>query len=258
MSDAREPIGPRVADTFTGILADMEPGLSLEPPPTFEQPTHALRTTFDRELADIKASVLDMGLKVEAQIRAANRAIATRDADLCLEVMRGDAAVNDLQRKVTGMVASSIATQAPVAGDLRFLLTLDHVAYELERMGDHAASVAKQAKQLAVEPVDSQVADLQELGTRAADLVADIIRALVDVDQARARQVAAADDDIDARYHRLFAAVLAQMRLDGARVDRGARVLFAAHYLERIGDRVTNIAEDIVFLASGEVEDLNP
>ncbi len=92
----------------------------------------------------------------------------------------------------------------------------------------------------------------------AAQLVHGVLRALVDVDQAEARRVAAGDDEVDELYHRTFDEVLDLMRADPDNVDRGARLLFAAHYLERIGDRVTNIAEDVVFLATGEIEDLNP
>ena len=156
------------------------------------------------------------------------------------------------------MIAATIATQQPVARDLRFLLTLDHVSYELERMGDHASSVAKQARKLAPHAPLKNYMSLPRLGERVAELVHGIIRALVDIDQAEARRVAALDDEVDALYHRIFDEVLVLMREDPANVDPGTRILFASHYLERIGDRVTNIAEDIVFLASGEVEDLNP
>jgi phosphate transport system protein len=231
---------------------------SLLAPAAFEPPTHPHRSTFDREMTEIKDNVLRMASLVERQIRAAIAAIVTHDDDACVAVIRGDAAVNELQRKVTGMIAATIATQSPVARDLRFLLTLDHVAYELERMGDHAGSVAKQGRKLAPHPPLKQYVDLPLLGEGVADLVQGIIRALVDIDMIKAREVAAQDDDVDSLYHRIFDDVLELMREDPGNVDRGARILLAAHYLERIGDRVTNIAEDIVFLASGEVEDLNP
>jgi phosphate transport system protein len=91
-----------------------------------------------------------------------------------------------------------------------------------------------------------------------ASLVRGILGALVDVDEAAARAVAARDDEVDALYHRTFEETLALMRANPANVDPGTRILFAAHYLERIGDRITNIAEDIVFLATGEIVDLNP
>jgi phosphate transport system protein len=87
--------------------------------------------------------------------------------------------------------------------------------------------------------------------------VRDVLAAVVDIDDERARAVAARDDDVDALYHRIFDETLDLMRADPANVDPGARILFAAHYLERIGDRVTNIGEDLVF-ATGDVEDLTP
>jgi phosphate transport system protein len=125
-------------------------------------------------------------------------------------------------------------------------------------MGDHAGSVAKQGRKLAPFPPLKDYVDLPLLGERVADLVRGIIRALVDIDEAQAREVARLDDKVDALYHRIFDEVLVLMREDPANVESGTRILFAAHYLERIGDRVTNIAEDIVFVATGTVEDLNP
>ena len=100
--------------------------------------------------------------------------------------------------------------------------------------------------------------DLPAMGELAATLVGDILRALIDVDVEAARAVAKRDDEIDELYHRTFAEVGDLMRADPDNVERGTRILFASHYVERIGDRVTNIAEDVVFLASGEIEDLNP
>ena len=232
------------------------PGVAGEHlPPAAPHPT---RSHYDRELAEIKDNVLRMGSLVEDQIRAAIAALVDPDAEAALRVIRDDRQVNEIQRKATAMIAATIATQNPVARDLRYLLTLDHVSYELERMGDHAGSVAKQARKLAPHAPLKDYVHLPMLGERVANQVRGIIRALVDVDQESARRVAALDDDVDSLYHQIFDEVLVLMREDPANVDPGTRILFASHYLERIGDRVTNIAEDIVFLASGEVEDLNP
>jgi phosphate transport system protein len=221
----------------------------------FRQP---IRSTYDAELAEVKDNVLRMGSMVESQIRAAIQALVTHDAEAALRVIVDDQQINEVQRKATAMIAATIATQQPVARDLRYLLTLDHVSYELERMGDHAGSVAKQARKLAPYAPLKDYVDMPRLGELVAELVHGIIRALVDVDEARAREVAALDDRVDDLYHKIFDEVLKLMREDPTNVDPGTRILFASHYLERIGDRVTNIAEDIVFLASGEVEDLNP
>ena len=112
-----------------------------------------------------------------------------------------DRQINEVQRKATAMIAATIATQQPVARDLRYLLTLDHVSYELERMGDHASSVAKQARKLAPHAPLKDYVELPRLGEQCADLVRGIIHALVDVDEAKAREVAALDDDVDDLYH---------------------------------------------------------
>ncbi len=222
------------------------------------EPRHPIRSTYDREIGEVKDNVLRMGSLVESQIRAAIAALIAHDADAALRVILDDRQINEVQRKATAMIAAVIATQNPVARDLRYLLTLDHVSYELERMGDHAGSVAKQARKLAPYPPMGNFVDLPTLGERVAELVHGIIRALVEVDEAQAREVARLDDQVDDLYHAIFDRVLVLMRDDPANVEPGTRILFASHYLERIGDRVTNIAEDIVFLASGEVEDLNP
>ena len=219
---------------------------------------HPHREAFDRELREIKDNVLRMGSLVEESIRAAIDSLVRHDAEAALEVILADTKINEVQRKVTSMITATIATQGPVARDLRFLLTLDHVSYELERMGDHASSVAKQVRKLAGEPPLAGYVELPAVGELAAQLVHGVLLAVVDVDEAAARRVAARDDEIDARYHRMFDELLELMRADPANVERGTRILFAGHYLERIGDRVTNIAEDVVFLATGDVEDLNP
>ncbi|OGO55100.1 MAG: phosphate transport system regulatory protein PhoU [Chloroflexi bacterium RBG_16_70_13] len=199
-----------------------------------------------------------MGSLVEAQILAAIDALVDHDAAGAERVIIGDRRVNEAQREVTTLIARTIATQQPVARDLRFLLSLDHVAYELERIGDHAASVAKAVIKLSAEPPIKAYIDLPEMGRLGAELVRGILRALVTIDDEMARQVATRDDEIDHLYHRIFSEVVDLMRADPANVERGTRILLASHYLERIGDRVTNIAEDVVYLASGEVEDLNP
>ena len=218
----------------------------------------APRDALDREEALIRDAVLRMGALVEASIREASRALVAHDAALAMDVIKGDAIINEAQRGVSRLIAVTIATQAPVARDLRYLLTLDHVTYELERMGDHAASVAKAVILLAPDPPLKQYMYLPEMAERAAILVHGVLRALVGSDAPSARQVAVEDDEIDRLYHATFDEMVELMRQDPANVERGTRIIIASHYLERIGDRATNIAEDVVYLATGEIEDLNP
>ncbi len=216
------------------------------------------RDTLDRELSEIKDEVLRMGSLVASQIGAGIEALIEHDADKATAAIVGDGRINEAQRHVATLIVTAIATQAPVARDLRFLLALDHVNYELERMGDHAASVAKQARKLAPQPPLKKYVDLPRMAELAAEQVRGVLRALVDLDVDAARAVAQRDDEMDALYHATFAEVLDLMRANPANVEPGTRILFAAHYLERIGDRVTNIAEDVVFQATGDIEDLNP
>jgi phosphate transport system protein len=218
----------------------------------------ARREALDREQQLIKDAVLRMGALVEDAIRAASRALVAHDADAALEIIRGDAIINEAQRGVSRLISVTIATQNPVARDLRYLLTLDHVTYELERIGDHAASVAKQVIKLAPEPPLQEYVHLPEMAERSAVLVHGVLRALIDVDAVAAREIAVQDDEIDRLYHATFDEVVELMRQNPANVERGTRIIIASHYLERIGDRSTNIAEDIVYLVTGDVEDLNP
>jgi phosphate transport system protein len=191
----------------------------------------------------VREGVVRMGELVAVAIDAAVDAMARRDL--------GAAA-----RVVTTLIVTTIATQSPVAGDLRFVLSLAHVTYELERIGDHAAGVAKQVAKVGAARNPGGTS-LDRMGELASSILHGVLRAMVDLDVEAARRVAAQDDEMDRLYHAYFERALERMRLEPDWVDVGAHLLFAAKDLERIGDRVTNIAEEIVFLAIGEIEDLN-
>jgi phosphate transport system protein len=216
------------------------------------------RATLDREERLVKDGILRMGSLVEAQIRDAVRAVADRDLEVADGVVASDDRVNEAQHEIAETIVSTIATQSPVARDLRFLIGLDHVAFELERIGDHASSIAKQVRFLAGDPPLAENVVLTHMGRLAAEQVRGIVGALIDVDDGVAREVAGRDDEIDHLYRKTFADLVDLMRTDPRTVERGTRLILAAHWLERIGDRVTNIAEDVVYLATGRTEDLNP
>ena len=251
MTDPRDSETITVDAQLQAIVHAAEEDL---PPPGIP----ARRDALDREEEHLKDAVLRMGSLVEDAIRDASRALTTHDADLAMRIIQGDAVINEAQRSITKLISVTIATQSPVARDLRYLLTLDHVMYELERIGDHASSVAKAVLKLAPQPPLSDYVHLPEMAERCAVLVHGVLRALVDADAVAAREIAVQDDEIDRLYHATFDEVVALMREDPANVERGTRIIIASHYLERIGDRSTNIAEDIVYLVTGDVEDLNP
>jgi len=232
---------------------------SVDPIVSIPRPDPAgSRTALDREERAVKDGILRMGSLVESQIRDAIRAVVERDPDLARAVIDGDARVNEAQREISDTVITAIATQQPVARDLRFLMALTHVASELERIGDHASGIAKQCRFLFEEAPLREIRDLVKIGNLAADQVRGVVTALIDIDDVLAREVAQRDDEIDHGYRRVFTEIIDLMRTDPRTVERGTRVILAAHWVERIGDRVTNVAEDVVFLATGKVEDLNP
>ncbi len=248
---AVEPVSPPGTAEPQGSRTD------LEVHPAVEVPRPFTRDALEAEEREIKDGILRMGSLVAERIIAAIVALENHDAEAATAIIENDRDINALEHEVSSLITRTIATQQPVARDLRFLLTLDHVAYDLERMGDYAASVAKQARKLAPYPPVKDYVHLPEMGRLAATLVRDVLEAVVEIDADRARVVAERDDDVDELYHTIFAESLELMRADPANVDPGMRIVFAAHYLERVGDRVTNIAEDVVFLATGEVTELN-
>ena len=216
------------------------------------------RRPLDNEERVIKDFLLRMGSLIEERIRLTIEALETHDAAKALFVIEGDEEINALQVQAMDHIVLTIATQQPVARDLRFLLALDRIGYELERIGDSIANVAKRARALAPEPPLEGHLVIPEMGRIAGQFLADTIRALVDADAAAARQVAISDDDIDALYHRGVDRLVELAKASPDKVELAMKLLVAARYMERIGDHITNIAEDVVFVSSGEREDLNP
>ena len=215
------------------------------------------RDAFHQELREIEDSVIQMASLVEGAIARAMQALVSRNVALAEEVIASDGTVNELQREIRNHCISVIARQAPVAKDLRELTTVQLVITELERMGDHAVGIAKQSQRLQGLETLSTTSDLAEMAKLVRDQVRAGIQAFVDVNVQAARDVCTRDDEIDHEYRAIFSDLLDQMRHDTERVPAATSLLFVAHDLERIGDRVTNICEDVIFMVTGEIEELN-
>lgn len=216
------------------------------------------RATFDRQLDRVKDDVLRLGARVEQALERAGRALIERDPDLADKVRWEDAEVNELQRQINTEITAIIATQGPVARDVRELLALYHAAAELERMGDYAVSIAKLAQQLAAEPEMPILKQIPRMEQICREQLRSAMRALVDVSEEEARKVCERDDEIDHLYSSVYEDAMQLMSVAPERARQATHMLFAAHHLERLGDRVTNIGEDVVYLATGHVEDINP
>jgi phosphate transport system protein len=229
-----------------------------------ESATHAegsqysVRRTFEEALDATKDDVLRLGAMVENALERAGRALVDRDVELADQVRWADAEVNELQRSINTGITALIATQGPVARDVRELLALYHASAELERMGDYAVNIAKLAQQLAAEPEIPILRQIPQMEQLCREQLRAAMRALVDVSEVDARAVCARDDEIDHLYNSVYEDTMSLMSVAPDKVRQATHLLFAAHHLERLGDRVTNIGEDVVFLATGRIEDLNP
>jgi phosphate transport system protein len=218
----------------------------------------ALRSIFDEAMAEVKDDVLRLGALVETALERSSRALAERNVELADQVRRDDHDVNELQRRVNQQITTAMALQQPMARDLRELLALYHAAAELERMGDYAVSIAKLGKQLAGEPEQQILPQIARMERLCREQLRDAMRALVDVSEEKARAVCARDDELDKLYNSVYEESMAIMERHPDRVRQTTHMLFTAYHLERLGDRVTNIGEDVVYVATGKVEDLNP
>jgi phosphate transport system protein len=215
------------------------------------------RQTFHQELREIEESVIQMAALVEREVARAIQALSQRDTVLAAEIVTSDSEVNELQRGIRSRCIAVMALQAPVARDLRELITVQLVINELERMGDHAVGIAKQTMRIREY---EQIHTMEKL-IQISDLVVEQVRlgiqSFVDVNVQQAREVCERDDEIDARYRVAFTELITIMSTDSSRVQPATSLLFAAHDLERIGDRVTNICEDVIYMVTGEIEELN-
>jgi phosphate transport system protein len=217
---------------------------------------HPLRHSLESEQRQVRDLVLEMGEMVDVAIAHATRALLDRDVEMAAQVIIGDAAVNSRQAEVHEHCLSVILTQAPVARDLREILGFLHMSDELERMGDHCVNVARIGRNLADLPPLRAPIDLAVLSRTVAAQVRDMLNALVGRDIDRAREIAARDDRVDRIYHRIVDDILQLMVADTRDVYAGTQLILVAMNLERIADRVTNLAEDLVFLETGNVEEL--
>ncbi|HEX6487768.1 MAG TPA: phosphate signaling complex protein PhoU [Candidatus Dormibacteraeota bacterium] len=216
------------------------------------------RELFERELVTLRETLLEMGSKVESQIADAATAMQKRDSQLADRVRNDDRLLNELFVRIREEALVTIARQQPVARDLRLLMGFVYIASELERIGDYAVRIARMTSTLVQLPTVPMRAEFGLMAHLAIRQVHDILDALIEMDEQVAQQVAGRDDEIDRLYHRLFEDLVHEMALadDSDQTLALTTLILIAHNLERIADRVTNVAEDIVFLETGQVVEL--
>ena len=216
------------------------------------------RAELDRELAAIRESMLALGEKVASTITESMQALRDIDEQLAETIIVGDAKINKMRFDIEKACESVIATQQPAASDLRAVIAALNIVVDLERMGDHTAGIAKTVQLMADERIDGLPESLERMAARTHDMLRQAMQVYAEADNDRAYNVALMDDKIDDSYQSLTHELLQGMLEDEISTNRGLYLLFAGHNLERIGDRVTNIAERVIFMASGKMKELNP
>jgi phosphate transport system protein len=216
------------------------------------------RATLERELQSVQDNLLRIGGLVDQAIERAMRSLERRDGRLAQEIVAGDAEVNALRFRIEEDCLTLIATQQPAAGDLRIVMATFSIVSDLERMADHAAGIARTVLRMGDEPLLKPLIDMPRMAEVCRQMLRESLQAFVDRDVEAAGRIARQDDVIDGLYQQVFRELLSFMVEDPRTTTRALYLLFSAHNLERIGDRITNIVERIIFMSSGEMRELNP
>jgi phosphate transport system protein len=219
--------------------------------------TTAGRAHFEQALTRLGEDVLQLGALVEGALIRAMDAVANDDDALAGGVIAGDAAVNDLRTAIEAECYRLLATEQPVARDMRTIVSALTVTSDLERIGDHAKKIASTYRRMAAFPGSVPISELQGLADVATDMLRRAMRAYTVQDVAAAEAICREDDLADSRYRRMFDQTLNAMVENPRDVGMGTYLIQMAHELERTADRATNIAERIIYNSTGKLLDLN-
>jgi phosphate transport system protein len=210
-----------------------------------------MRTQFNQDLSRIQDNIKTLGEQANQAASRAVNALLSRNFQEAREVKRSDISTDQLRYEVENACLILIATQQPVARDLRVLAATTFVAVELERCGDYAKGVAKAARRISRANADVKPYNLPQMDTNARSMLERAVRAFIQGDAAAAHQVIDDDNRVDALYSQLLDQVMAEMADKSLPIESGMWLLHAGHCLERYADRATNIAERVLFVDSG-------
>jgi phosphate transport system protein len=194
---------------------------------------------------------------VESAIERGVQALKDRDVELARQIIADDLKINRKRYDIEEKCLELIATQQPLAGDLRTIVSVLYIIVDLERMGDHAEGIAKIAVMLADEPPLKPYIDIPRMAEISTRMLAGSLEAFKNRDADRARSVCDEDDEVDGLYDQVYRELLTFMLQDPRTIQRATYLIWVAHNLERIADRVTNLCERVVYLVEGKVEELN-
>lgn len=215
-----------------------------------------MRTIFHKKLREIQDDILAMGSMVgKATLRSID-ALKNRDLELARQIIADDQKINGKRFEIEEKCVQLIATQQPMAGDLRTIIAILHITTEIERIGDYAVGIARIVIMIGDEPPLKPLIDIPRMAEQTVDMLQRSLNAFLNRDAEAAKKIAAEDDLIDHLYDQVFRELLTFMAEDSKTITRATRLIWTAHNLERAADRVTNICERIVFIVTGRMEEI--
>jgi len=216
-----------------------------------------IRNTFERHLGDLRDDLLRLSSMTDRAIADSIKALIDRDAALAHQVSSTDAKLNELRYQIEEHAYTLIATQQPNATDLRVIVGAANVAINLERIGDHAAGIARLTIRMADQPLLKPLIDVPQMAEVGRSMVRDSVTAFLNQDVALAEQVVQRDEQVDRLHKQVYNELIGFMTKDPSTVERATFLLWVSHNLERIGDRATNICERAIYVATGELKEFS-
>ena len=216
------------------------------------------RQTFDKALYDLKQDILRMAGLVEQAIYESVESLMKQDVTLAAQAIMGDETIDELYLEVEAKIIKLIATQQPMAKDLRIVVTGIKILLSLERMADHAVDIARATMCLSARPFKVDVVEyIPQMAKLARQMLKDGLDAYVNDDIEKAQKMCAGDDEVDYIFAKVFRELMCCMRKDPDTVTECSYLLYVSRYLERVADHATNIGEAVVYLVTGERKELN-
>ncbi|MBX5492583.1 MAG: phosphate signaling complex protein PhoU [Chloroflexi bacterium] len=216
-----------------------------------------MRAGFQDALQELQDQVLILASMADKAIDRAIAALKARDVELAQEVIDEDTLLDRRRTDIEERAIALIATQQPMASDLRAIVVILNIIVELERIGDYAEGIAKLAIRLADQPPLKQLIDIPRMAEKARSMLRRSIDAYVERDAEAARSIAAEDDEMDRLHEQVYRELLTYMIEDPRTITRATYLIWISHNLERIADRTTNICERVIYLVTGRMEDIN-
>ncbi|AQY50058.1 phosphate transport system protein [Listeria weihenstephanensis FSL R9-0317] len=216
-----------------------------------------VRKIFNEQLTELHQHLLEMGMLVNEAIYKAVKSLVNRDQELAENVIVSDRSINNMELALEQRSFELIALQQPVGIDLRKIVTVLKASSDLERIGDHAVSIAKTTILVGRSKVVKPIPEIQEMGDMVKMMVQDVLKAYLAEDEEAAREIASRDNEVDKLQRIIYTKCIHFMQEDPDHLEEISHLLLVAQYLERMGDYVTNVCEWIVYLKSGEIEELN-